>query len=73
VESDFSARRWHFGERRHADRNVIADPVSFHDRLVRTFRQQSPAKMRNHSGYCTAVSGSPPGDNPPQDSRSFDR
>jgi len=55
VERDFRARRRHFRERRHADRNVIADPVSFHDRLVRMFRQQRPSKMRNHRGYCTAA------------------
>jgi hypothetical protein len=55
VERDVSALRRHFRECRHADRNLIADPVSFHDRLVRMFRQQSSAKMRNHRGYCTAV------------------
>jgi hypothetical protein len=55
VERDFSALGRHFRECRHADRNLIADPVSFHDRLVRMFRQQPSAKMRNHRGYCTAV------------------
>ena len=55
MERDFSARRRHFRERRHADRNVIADPVSFHNRLVRMFGQQSSSKMRDHRGYCTAV------------------
>jgi hypothetical protein len=29
--------------------------MSFHDRLVRMFRQQRSSKMRNHRAYCTAV------------------
>jgi hypothetical protein len=55
VERDFSPRRRHFRKRRHADRNVIANPMSFHDRLIRMFRQQRSSKMRNHRAYCTAV------------------
>src|ERR1700675_374341 len=49
VKRHFGARRRHLGKRRHTDRNVIADPMSFNDGLIRTFRQQSSAKMRNHS------------------------
>src|ERR1019366_5271859 len=55
VERDVSACRRHFRKRWHADRNVIADSVRFHDRLVRTLRQQRSSKMRNHRGYCTAA------------------
>src|SRR5271168_1547587 len=55
VERNLSALRWHFRERRHADGNVVAHSMCFHNRLIRTFRQQSSAEMSNHRGYCTAA------------------
>src|ERR1019366_2488542 len=61
VERDVGACRGHFRERRHADRNVIADSVRFHDRLVRTLRQQRSSKMRNHLSIVPGVLyGRPP-------------
>ena len=52
VERDVSACGWHFRERRHADRNVIAYAMRFHDGLVRMLSQQRSSKMRNHLEYC---------------------
>jgi hypothetical protein len=59
VKRDFEAGGRHFGKSGNADSDIVTDPVSFDDGLVRMFGEQCSAEMRDHlkllyGDYCTA-------------------